>query len=195
MINLFESNNEDLQYIVDNFGREVLINDSSVKAIITNNLVSEYEDKYISSTSPIKRGDLVKDGTVDYLVITESIVKRYSKYKAIMRHCNHEIELPGEEVCVVVGQNEFGEDIVECTTGQPIPVPAIVDNKSFSIQEGAIRLPDNQLLITVQDNEINKNHLVSNYEFELVGSLWKILNVDFTKNGLLLITCELRYEI
>jgi hypothetical protein len=188
-MNLFESNNEDIQYIVDNFGHEVSVNNSSVKAIITNNVVSEYEDKYISSTQSIKRGDLVKDGTVNYLVITESVTKRYSKYKAIMRHCNYTVDVPGEEVCVVVGQNDFGEDIIECTS-TPVPTPLIVDNKSFSIEKGAINLPNNQILVTMQDNATNKGEMTVNKTFSLMGSTWKVLNVDLTKNGLLLLTCE-----
>ncbi|MGA4718984.1 Ig domain-containing protein [Fictibacillus nanhaiensis] len=193
MFNIFESNNEDITYIVDNFGHEVSINNKTVKAIITNNVVSEYEDRYISSTLSIKRGDIVKDSTVNYLVITESVSKRYSKYKAIMRHCNYTLDVP-KEVCELIGRDSSGRPVYDCTN-QLIPTPVIVDNKSFSIMEGAIRLPNNQILVTMQDNEANKTEMVTNKEFELMDSTWVVLNVDLTKNGLLLMTCEFKSEV
>ncbi|MCM3719183.1 Ig domain-containing protein [Fictibacillus phosphorivorans] len=190
MINLFESNNEDLQYIVDNFGHEVSVNNTPVLAIITNNVVSEYEDRFISSIQPIERGDLVKDGTFNYLVITESVSKRYSKFKAIMRHCNYEIEIKNY-IKKLIGYNDFGAPVYENQYVDSTYIHAIIDNKSFSVYESSIRLPDNQILVTLQENEYNKGKFTINDDFNVMDKSWSIINVDLTKKGLMILTCEI----
>ncbi|RBP95390.1 hypothetical protein DFO70_103432 [Cytobacillus firmus] len=125
-----------------------------------------------------------------YLVITESITKRGGKYKSLMRHCNVMIDLPGEEVCEKVGENDFGEPIFECTTGDPVLVPSIVDNKSFSVEDSAaIRVPDNQIIVVVKDNDYNREKFQLNNTFTFEG-VYKVIHRDFTKRGLMILTCE-----
>lgn len=60
MVNLFTNDNADFAFLLDQMGSDVLINDNPVKALITNtNLEQNYDDKKISSLSPLKRGDIV----------------------------------------------------------------------------------------------------------------------------------------
>jgi len=44
-----------------------------------------------------------------YLVISETVTQHHSKYKTLMRHCNYEIVIEGQEVCEIVSYNDFGE--------------------------------------------------------------------------------------
>lgn len=187
---MFSPNTADLDYLFDSSSQTVTINDTERKAIITNPAISEFDQKYIHTIEQVLQGDMIALEGERYLVITESISKRGGKYKALMRHCNIVIERQGEEVCVIVGENEFGDPIQECTVGDPIFISAIVDNKSFSIDDSsAIRVPDNQIIVVVQDNQVNRDKLKVNDTFNFEGN-YKVLNRDFTKKGLMILTCE-----
>lgn len=192
MFNPFNDNTQDIQFLLDNAGKDVLINDTPAKALITNPSITEYEEKYISTLQRVSRGDIVAYDNEKYISITESITKRHGKYKAILRHCNYDIELPGEETCVIVGYDELDRPIEECTIGDPIHVPAIVDNKSFSVDgQNAINVPENEIIATLQDNQSNRDKLVVNNTFTVMSKTWTVLNQDLTKNGLLILTCEI----
>ncbi|QNG59423.1 Ig domain-containing protein [Bacillus sp. PAMC26568] len=188
---MFNYDDTDIQFLLDQAGREVLVNDSPRQALITNPAISEQEERYIHTLERVCRGDTVEFDNVGYICITESITKRNGKYKALIRHCNYPLELPGEEVCVIVGENDFGDPLYECTNGESISIPAIVDNKSFSIDLGnAINVPNNQIIVTLQNNETNSDTFTLNYQFDVMESKWKVVNRDLSKNGLLILTCE-----
>lgn len=192
MFNPFNDNTQDIQFLLDNAGKDVLINDTPAKALITNPSITEYEEKYISTLQRVSRGDIVAYDNEKYISITESTTKRHGKYKALMRHCNYDIELPGEETCIIVGYDELDRPIYECTYGDPIYVSSIVDNKSFSVDgQNAINVPENEIIATLQDNQSNRDKLVVNNTFTVMSKTWTVLNQDLTKNGLLILTCEI----
>jgi len=187
---MFSPNTADLDYLFDSASQTVTVNNTERKAIITNPAISEFDQKNIHTLERVLQGDMVALDGERYLVITESISKRGGKYKALMRHCNIVIERQGEQVCVIVGENEFGDPIEECTVGDPIFISAIVDNKSFSIdQASAIRVPENQIIVVIQDNPVNRDKLKVNDKFVFEGN-YKVLSRDFTKKGLMILTCE-----
>ncbi|MFV2049641.1 Ig domain-containing protein [Bacillus sp. UMB0899] len=191
MFNPFETNTNDVQFLLDNAGKDILINGETKKALITNPSISEAEERYIHTLLSVSRGDLIELEGDNYLVITESVNKRNSKFKALIRHCNYEIEVAGETTRVIVGYNQFGEPIYEDIVGKPSYVPSIVDKNSFSVSEpSAIRLPDNQISVIVQGNDTNNEKFTVNFQFTVMGSEWKVINRDFTKNGLLILICE-----
>lgn len=191
MFNLFETNTNDVQFLLDNAGKDVLINGETKKALITNPSISEAEERYIHTLLSVSRGDLIELEGENYIVITESITKRHSKYKALIRHCNYEIEVPGETTRVIVGYNQFGEPIWEDIVGEPSYIPSIVDNKSFSVDTGnAINFPENQINVIVQDNEDNNAKFNVNFAFSVMGTNWTVVNRDLTKKGLLILTCQ-----
>lgn len=188
---MFQANSADLEFLFNEAGQKVLINDVERISVITNPPLSEYEERHIHTLETVSQGDMVSLDNEKYLVITESISKRGEKYKALMRHCNVMIELPGEEVCEKVAENDFGEPIFECTTGDPVYVPSIVDNKSFSVDDSAaIRVPDNQIIVVVKDNALNRDKFQVNNTFTFEGS-YKVVHRDFTKKGLMILTCEM----
>ncbi|WP_026677765.1 hypothetical protein [Fictibacillus gelatini] len=198
MFNLFETNTDDIQFLINNAGKDVLINDIAKKALITNPGLYDFEDRHISTLDKLSRGDLVTYDNEKYLVITESISKRGGKYKALMRHCNNIVQIPGETKQVPkLDENgnpvydRFGDPVYITIQTDPTNVPAIVDNKSFSIDSNyAIRVPENQIVVTLQDNELNNRKIKVNFVFTMMGKKWKVVNVDLTKNGLMILTCE-----
>lgn len=57
MVNLFQSNTDDFQYLLDSLGQNVLLNNQSVKVVITNSTLStDVDDKKISTLTAISRG-------------------------------------------------------------------------------------------------------------------------------------------
>ena len=82
-INLFEPIS-DFQYILNSLGKTVTINDVSIQAVITNATTpknTEYDEKYISTTSELKRGDLVDYNNANWLIINQIADMRYeAKY-------------------------------------------------------------------------------------------------------------------
>lgn len=132
-----------------------------------------------------------------YLVINETISPRNGKYKARIRHLNYELQIPGEVIQDYLRDengniitDNFGKPIPITIEGDPIYIPARVDQQAFTIEEGQLRIPNNEILITVQDNEVNREKLILNFEFNLMTKTWKVTNVDLTKKGLMIITCQ-----
>lgn len=198
LFNVFNDSATDLEYLLQQAGKDVYIDDVKRKALISNlkmNVMVDTEDRYISTIDSIERGNLVRLDNRNFIIITETVIKRYEKYKGIMRHCNYLVNIivEGEEECVFIGNDHLGRPVYECTTGETeqLPVPCIVDNKSFSIdRNSAINLATNEITLVVQDNSFNKEKFIVNFNFPLMGANWKIINVDLTKNGLLVLTCE-----
>lgn len=194
---MFNPNADDLQFLFESAGQTVLINDVSQQAIITLPPLSDNEERYIHTLQRINMGDMVTFDDNKYLVMTETISPRNGKYKAKIRHLNYELQFAGEtrkellrdENGNVVRDN-FGKPYVITIEGDPIYIPAIVEQQAFTIEKGQIRIPNNEILITVKDDEVNREKLILNFEFNLMTKTWKVTNVDLTKKGLMIITCQ-----
>ncbi|MBE2919781.1 Ig domain-containing protein [Anoxybacillus flavithermus] len=189
-MNPFTFDTSDFQFLLDSVGETVMIDNVEQKAIINNAKIGDYEDRYIHTLQPIQRGNLIEYNREHYLVISETVTQRYGKYKALMRHCNYEIDIKEQKVCKIVGHNDFGEPMYECHTTKSISVPAIIDKYAFKVDDPApIRVPDKQIIVTMQEN--NKSKFTVNTKFDVMGQTWKVIDVDLTRNGLLILTCEL----
>lgn len=99
-LNLFKTDQatKDFQFLLDNAAYNIFINEESAKALITTptlNRVVDYDDRYISTLNTIKRGDVITFNDKAFLIISEIESKQHINYKAIMRHCNYNISIPG----------------------------------------------------------------------------------------------------
>ncbi|QQX25030.1 hypothetical protein [Heyndrickxia sporothermodurans] len=74
--------------------------------------------------------------------------------------------------------------------GDPIFIPAIVENKTFSIAGSQLLVAENQIIVIAQDNKVNRGKFTVNNTFSLMDNNWKVRNQDRTKKGLLILTCE-----
>jgi hypothetical protein len=194
---MFTPNKEDLQFLFESAGMDVLINDVTQQAIITLPPLSDSEERYIHTLQRINMGDMVTFDDNKYLVINETISPRNGKYKAKIRHLNYELQIAGEAIQDLLRDengnpilDDFGRPIPITIEGDPIYIPCIVEQQAFTIEEGQIRIPNNEILITVQDNEVNREKLILNFEFNLMTKTWKVTNVDLTRKGLMIITCQ-----
>lgn len=190
-MNPFTFDTSDFQFLLDSIGETVTIDNVSKKCIVQNGNIGDYEEKYIYTLDSIQRGNLIVYNRKNYLIVSDVTEGKLYK-KALMRHCNYTIVVEGQEVCEIVGYNDFGEPIEECHTTESISVPVIVDKYAFKIDDFAsIRVSENQIIVTVQDNETNKSKFTVNTKFDVMGHTWKVVDVDLTRNGLLILTCEL----
>lgn len=189
-MNPFAINNSDFQFLLDSIGETVTINNVSKKCIVQNGNIGDYDEKYIYTLDSIQRGNLILHNGKNYLIVSDITEGKIYK-KALMRHCNYEIVVEGRK-CEIVSYNVFREPIYECHTTESINIPAIVDKYTFKIDNFApIRLPENQIIVTMQENETNKSKFTVNTKFGVMGHTWKVVDVDITRNGLLILTCEL----
>ncbi|UTI42426.1 hypothetical protein [Niallia sp. RD1] len=192
---MFSPNIKDLEFLFESAGQSIYINNVATQAIITNTTLAEHEKKHIHTISPIKMGDLVTIDDENYLITSDTAIKRYGKYKAIMEHCNFMITI--KVITRVLMRDENGNVVYNAggdpvwieIEGEPILVPSIIDQQSFTIEGNQLRVANNQILAIVQDNETNRDKLKVNNTFTFVGD-YKVLNMDYTNKGLLILTAE-----
>lgn len=190
-MNPFAFDTSDFQFLIDSIGETVTIDNVPKKCIVQNGNIGDYEDKYIYTLEPIQRGNLIVYNGKNYLIISDVTEGKLYR-KALMRHCNYTIVVAAEEVCEIVGYDPFGDPIYECHATELINIPAIVDKYAFKVDDPApIRVPDKQIIVTMQENETNKSKFTVNTTFEIMEQTWKVIDVDKTRTGLLILTCEL----
>lgn len=171
MINLFQSNPDDFQYILDTIGQDVQINNQSVKVVISNTTLStDVDDKKISTLTPIERGDIVHYNNEDWLIISEVNGQRNGRYRAFMRVCDYPIKF------------NFQGDVKS--------FPSIIDGKVFDVETGQyMTLPNSKILVTLQENE-ETLQIVVGQRFIKMGRAWEVEAIDRTEKGLLRLWCK-----
>lgn len=170
-MNLFNINN-DIDYLIAQAGKEILINGASATAIIGSmSSNKEYDDKKIITRSSINRGNIVNYNNGKYLVISEINDMRFDTYyKGIMRKCNYNIKFNFSGVV-----KEFN---------------AIIETQILDIDTGQfISVPSGKIIVTLQDNQETQKIQLQN-KFIKMGSAWQIQGIDKSKVGLLILHCE-----
>jgi len=173
-VNIFDFPSNDYLYLLSMAGDDIKINDNpeTKKALINNLPVNRQADiRTISTTSEIKRGDLINWDGGNWLIISEIGQKRYSYYKGIIQKCNYNIKF------------NFQGTIKE--------FPAIVDSKVFDTETNQFfSVPAGKIVVTIQDNADSTN-IALNQRFIKMKQAWKVSGIDRTKNGLLMLYCDL----
>ncbi|MGM7635486.1 hypothetical protein [Bacillus sp. Hm123] len=176
---------------------DIKINDEDRKGIITNPKIASNEMRHIHTLDLMKRGDVVTYDDVSFLITSETITKRHSKYKAIMQHCNFNKEIPGgvkEEYMRDEDGNlildDFGRPIPIEVELPPVKISGIIDQDKMGINYQQFILTTGLITLTLQDNEKTRETFPLDYVFEYGDSNWKVINRDFTKSGLIILSCE-----
>jgi hypothetical protein len=185
MFNLFDFQDEDLSFLINETGQSVTVNGIPDKVLITNKSIGEFEQRYIHSPDIINRGSLVEWNANKYLVISEALEKRGGKYKVIMRNCNGEIDFDKVEE-VLIGYDELGRPVYEERVTGTERVYGIVDKRSLTItSDAAVNLIDGDFTLTVQDNEFNREKFQLDTQFEMYGENYRVSNFNYTKKGVI----------
>ncbi len=173
-VNIFDFPQNDYLYLLSMAGDDIFINDtmSPIKALINNLPVNRQADiRTIATTSEIKRGDLINWFNENWLIISDIGQKRYSYYKGIIQKCNYNIKF------------NFQGTIKE--------FPAIVDSKVFDVETNQFfSVPAGKIIVTMQSNE-NSENITIGQRFIKMKTAWEVTGIDRTKNGLLVLWCDL----
>ena len=161
-------------------GDDILINDNPEikKGMINNvcfsaNLRFDTVKSMITNTE-VKRGDLITvklyGKTEKWLVLSDNLRSR-DYYKVIMQKCNHNIKFNFEGTV-----KEFS---------------CVADSKVFDIETNQfLSVPSGKIVVTMQDNPDSDNITIGQ-RFIKMKNAWKVTGIDRTKNGLLILWCDL----
>lgn len=173
-MNIFNFPSNDYLYLLNMAGDDIYINNGTIpkKALINNLPVNRQADiRTIATTTEIKRGDLINWDNEYWLIISEIGQKRYSYYKGIIQKCNYNIKF------------NFQGTIKE--------FPAIVDSKVFDTETNRFfSVPAGKIVVTMQSN-VDSENITIGQRFIKMKQAWKVTGIDRTKNGLLMLWCDL----
>jgi len=173
-VNIFDFPSNDYLYLLSMAGDDIYLNNDTMpkKALINNLSVNRQADiRTITTKEEIKRGDLINWDGENWLIISEIGHKRYSYYKGIIQRCNYNIKF------------NFKGTIKE--------FPCIVDSRVFDIETNQyVSIPAGKIVVTMQDNNDSGNIKI-NDRFIKMKQAWKVSGIDRTKNGLLILHCDL----
>jgi len=173
-VNIFDFPQKDYLYLLSMAGDDIYLNNDTMpkKALINNLPVNRQADiRTISTTTEIKRGDLVNWDGGNWLIISDIGHKRYSYYKGIIQKCNYNIKF------------NFQGTIKE--------FPAIVDSKVFDVETNQFfSVPAGKIVVTLPNNADTDN-ITLGQRFISMKQAWKVSGIDRTKNGLLILHCDL----
>jgi len=175
MFNIFDNQSDDFNFILSQRGEDIQINNESenIKALITNTTLEQvYDDRKITTLHGIKRGDIVHYNNKTYMVISEISSKRYTKYKAIMRHLPHK---------TMINQNcNFTElDCYITNSNLKVDASTVMSLASGNIQ---VHISKQQINSTVS---LTSRFFVGNQVFKIEGI------DDFTREGIITLSCKI----
>lgn len=172
-MNIFEFPSTGFLYMQGMAGDDIYINDSSTvyKAMINNLPVNRQADiRNITSTTELKRGDLITWDTEKWLILSEIGHVRYTFYKGQMRKCNF--------------------NIIFNFTGIFKTIPAIVDTKTTGINENNYYiLPSGNINVYLQDITDTQDITIEQ-RFIIAQQPYKIIGIDKTSVGCIILTAE-----
>ena len=179
MVKLLDPDVSSFNYMLQEVGKDLLLNGSTtIRALLSSTPVNadNHDDKYISTLSPIKQGDLVDYLDCKWLIVSQVNGQRVVNYKGIMRKCTHSMTL-----------NISGAlHTVHCIVTDKISLN--IDSTTY------ISSLDNEIYILVANDAINSNIKIN--DIYKIGNLnYKVKNIDdISKSGLLYIKMDFSEE-
>jgi hypothetical protein len=174
-------------------------NPFSINAFISNSTFSPNSSYHIHSLELFKSGDYTKikeDSDNIYLVTSDVLEMRGGKYKATLEYCNYSVPWIVIEK-VLIGYDHLGRPVYEEQEVLKGYIPCILKYKDFSFSSNeAVNLTKPIYEITVRDNDAAKSYFKldeSTYnDVTIYDATYRIINVDYSKQGLIRIRLEKR---
>lgn len=69
-------------------------------------------------------------------------------------------------------------------------IAAFVEDDQFTVSGNQLLVVENQIIVTIQDNETNRTKFAVNNKFDLMDKKWKVRNDNRTKKGWLIIAVK-----
>jgi hypothetical protein len=188
-IDLFQDGNTDFTFLMDGYGHNVNINGTTVKALVAARTVDKsIDDRVLKTLTPLKRGDSVVWQGKPWLVVSQVSASRFGVFKGVIRPCSHEIQVHIDDLETITGYDNLGRPIMY---SEPIYVTTtcIVEGRNVYIEGTMIRLPVNEITVTMQDNTENQK-IQLNHTFEVLNDTYTVEGIDLTKVGLITINAK-----
>ena len=179
-MNIFDFPQNDYLYLLSMAGDDIKVNDNSeIKKGIMSNINSSINFRFdnvkqMITNASIKRGDIItvfwkNYNTEKWLALSDNLKNRYTK--VIIQRCNYDIKF------------NFKGTIKE--------FPCIVNSKVFDVETNRyLSIPAGKIVVTMQSNADSENIKI-NDRFIKMKNAWKVTGIDRTKNGLLVLFCDL----
>lgn len=120
----------------------------------------------------LKQGDIINSISNTWIVTNEPICINDVYDKALVQRCNYNVKFM------------FEDGIVK-------ELPSIIDSKVFDSETGKyIPVAMGKIIVMLQNNSISMNINV-NSRFIKMGSAFKVVGKDLTRNGLTILYCDL----
>lgn len=164
--------NDDIDFMINQIGEDIKINNKLTKAIIQNTKQEKiFDDKRIITNSKIARGDYVEYNDLFFIVLPEVNCKKYgSYYKSIIRRCNFDIKFIIDESLYLFY--------------------AFVEGDKFTIeQQDVFSLSADNITVTLPYTEITRQ-IKKKDCFIKWGQKWNIEGIDYAKDGLVILHCK-----
>lgn len=191
MQDIYSAIGNDMAFIINQYGKDVIINSTPAKAMISYRPESvDHSDLKLITLIPIKTGDVVEYQGSKFLVVSEISSKKYDSYwVGIIRKCNVQAQYKTVER-VLVGFDPIGRPIYQ-ETEIFHDLPAIADNlnRTYSVDYGAINVIDNKIVLTIPDTEEYAN-IKENAEIMVEGKNYTVILQDITRPGLKILTLD-----
>lgn len=135
--------------------------------------------KIIGKVEDIELGNLLFFNNLNWLVTTFPEDNKIYR-KAEIKLCNATFPIKSSKTKILKGYNKYGKPLYDDIYDVNKFSPCIVESKNTNPNnDNQLSISENQLLITLQYQE--SDTLVLNYEFEMYGERYKIINIDYTK--------------
>lgn len=191
MQDIYSAIGNDMAFVINHYGKDVIINATTTKAIISYQKESvDHSDLKLITLIPLHTGDVVEYQGSKFLVVSEISSKKYdSYYVGIIRKCNVQAQYKTIEK-VLIGFDPIGRPIYE-EKETLHDLPAIADNinRTYSVDYGAINVIDNKIVLTIPDTEEYAN-IKENAEIMVEGKNYTVILQDITRPGLKILTLD-----
>lgn len=172
-----------LEHSLNGFeGYDVVINNSvNSKLLVYQKYDAESTTKkVIGRIEDVELGNLLNITNQNWIVSTVPEDNKIYR-KAEIQLCNSTFPIKTNKTKVLSGEYyENGTPIWNYIGGEDHSDPCIVEMGSISTDTGTqLVIPENRMYVTLRRQQ--SDTLVENYEFEMYGNQYKIINIDYTK--------------
>lgn len=162
----------DITYLLSEIGHNIKVNNIPTKAIINNaSMERTFDDKKIITHEELKRGYYLEYNDFFFIVLNEVNDKRYlTYYKGIIRRCNFDLKF-------IINDKLY-------------LFPIIAEGDKFLIGgDSVISLATDTISVTIPLTSVT-GQLKRLNTFIKWGQKWEIQGLDYTKDGLIVLTCK-----
>lgn len=176
-MNLFNNVvNKDIDFLMSQVGRVILIGSESTIGVISSKALNYFDDRYILVKDLIRIGDIVQDSNKKYIIWSQVNDKKFGcYYRGILRRCNYllNVAIAEDNKQVVKRYDVFVSNrVFEDTIGQT-PIPLSQDQREVCITADGFTWQ-----LKKQDRII------------MCGRVWEVKGVDNTLGTMLKILVE-----